>query len=54
MSKQSTITAKVPRGTARKIREYAKKNGVTVASLYGRGIEELAMSLESKPAQKKP
>jgi hypothetical protein len=52
MSKQqstTTATAKIPHSTARKIREYAKKNGVTVGMLYAKGIEELAEQLKSNP-----
>lgn len=52
MSKQqstTTATAKIPHAVARRIREYAKKNGVTVAVLYQKGIEELAEKLKSNP-----
>ena len=51
MSKQqsTTATAKIPHAVARRIREYAKKNGVTVAALYAKGIEDLAEKLKSNP-----
>lgn len=52
MSKQqstTTATAKIPHAVARRIREYAKKNGVTVAALYAKGIEDLAEKLKNNP-----
>ncbi len=43
------LGAKIPHAVARRIREYAKKNGVTVATLYAKGIEDLAEKLKSNP-----
>jgi hypothetical protein len=47
--KIATITAKVPHATARKIREYAKRNNVTVASLYAIGVADLIGKLAAYP-----